>query len=122
MNINIHKQSGGPVAEIISETQVLASEQDVIRLLEELYGSGANQIILHQENILPDFFDLRTGLAGAILQKFTNYHLQVAIVGDFTQVTSKSLKAFIYESNRGKQIFFLESVAAALEKFELNGP
>jgi hypothetical protein len=50
------------------------------------------------------------------LQKFTQYYFQVAIVGDFSQVTSKALNAFIYERNRGNQVFFLPTLEAALEK------
>jgi hypothetical protein len=84
--------------------------------MEELFASGASKIILHQENIAPEFFQLRTGLAGAFLQKFVTYQVPIAIVGDFKDVASDSLKAFIYESNRGRQVFFLESVEAALQR------
>ena len=61
---------------------------------------------------------LRTGLAGEVLQKFINYHVKVAIVGDYSQYTSKSLRAFIYESNRGNDIYFLSSVEEAVAKFD----
>ncbi|WP_083996437.1 DUF4180 domain-containing protein [Desulfosporosinus acididurans] len=56
--------------------------------------------------IFEDFFDLKTKLAGEILQKFVNYHVRIAIVGDFSGYKSKSLKDFIYESNNGKDVFF----------------
>jgi hypothetical protein len=42
--------------------------------------------------------------------------MKVAIVGDFSVYTSKSLRDFIYESNKGKCIFFLNSEEQALEK------
>lgn len=61
----------------------------------------------------PDFFRLGTGLAGALLQKFTNYHLRVAIVGDISAYTDKSapLRDFVRESNRRGQVRFLASEA-----------
>ena len=61
-------------------------------------------------------FDLKTGLAGEILQKYTNYSVKVAIVGDFSVYESKSLKDFIYECNHGKQIFFVENIDDALDR------
>ena len=30
------------------------------------------------------FFNLRTGLAGEIMQKFVNYHLRLVIIGDLS--------------------------------------
>ena len=116
MEIVIHEKADQKVAEFISDSVILHNEKDSILLLEELFPSGATRIILHKETLAPEFFDLRTRLAGAVLQKFVNYSIQVAIVGDFTNIASESLKAFIYESNRGKQVFFLESVDAAVQK------
>ncbi len=58
---------------------------------------------------------LKTRLAGEILQKFVNYNIKVAIIGDFTTYTSKSLRDFMYESNKGKDIFFSPSVNDAIE-------
>jgi hypothetical protein len=116
MHLIIHPDTNESVAEVISDSVIIKSEQDAIHLLEELFASGAGKIILHKENLAPEFFDLKTRLAGAVLQKLVNYHFQVAIVGDFTNLTSDSLRAFIYESNRGNQIFFLESVETAIQK------
>lgn len=115
MNLILCHETGEKVAEFISDSILIQKEQDAITLIEELSASGAWKIILYEENVAPEFFDLRTGLAGAVLQKFVNYSIQVAIVGDYSNVTSKSLKAFIYESNRGNQIFFLPSVEQAVQ-------
>ena len=41
-----------------------------------------------------------------ILQKFITYGVRFAIYGDFSNYTSKPLKDFMYESNRGKDIYF----------------
>ena len=63
-----------------------------------------------------DFFILSSGLAGEVLQKFVNYGMKVAIVGDYSRYTSKPLQDFIRESNRGKTVFFVSSESEALEK------
>ncbi len=63
-----------------------------------------------------NFFVLSSGLAGEVLQKFINYHVKVAIYGDYSKYTSKPLHDFIYESNKGKDFFFMNSREAAVEK------
>ena len=63
-----------------------------------------------------DFFILSTGVAGEILQKFVNYHVRAAIYGDYSHYTSKPLKDFIYESNQGKNFFFVATKEEAIQK------
>jgi hypothetical protein len=120
MNLVVHTIPGGDAAEITTDEIIVTAEKDTILLMEEMFPTGAHKIILHRENLAPEFFDLRTGLAGAVLQKFMNYQIRVAIIGDFSQVTSKSLSAFIYESNRGSSVAFVPSLDAALQKLGVN--
>lgn len=49
---------------------------------------------------------LNSGLAGEILQKYINCSGKIAIYGDFFRYTSKPLKDFSRESNKGKDVFF----------------
>jgi hypothetical protein len=76
--------------------------------------SGCSMIIIRESNLNADFFRLKTGLAGEILQKFSNYRIKLAIIGDFSKYKSKSLQDFIRESNKGNRIFFVENIEAAL--------
>ena len=66
--------------------------------------------------MINDFFVLSTCLAGEILQKFINYGVRFAIYGDFSKYTSKPLKDFMYESNKGKDIYFQPTVKLAIKK------
>ena len=49
------------------------------------------------------------GVAGGIVQKFVMYRLPVAILGDISAhlAASSSLRAFVYEANRGKDFWFV---------------
>ncbi len=116
MNLILHTLSGQTVAEFNAEAILVQQEQDAITLMEAMFESGARKLILHQKNLAPAFFDLSSGLAGAVLQKLTQYGMSVAIVGDFSIYPSQALKAFILESNRGKEVFFQDSLPAALAK------
>ncbi len=77
-----------------------------------LYESDA--LVLYKENLPEAFFDLKTGLAGEILQKFSNYRMRLAIVGDFSGYPSKALRAFILECNRGGLVFWAAGLDDAL--------
>lgn len=110
-----HQTDGLTFLEIRSEEQFINNVQDVLDLFGELYGQYYDGIILYERNITHDFFDLQTKLAGEILQKFSNYRIRLVIVGDWSKYTSRSLEAFICESNRGKTVNFSSSPTEALE-------
>lgn len=91
--------------------------QDALDLIAAVkYETGCTALVLAKEQMEEDFFRLGTGLAGEVLQKFINYGMRLALVGDFSVYTSKSLQDFIRESNRGKDIFFVPTEAEALHK------
>ncbi len=115
MNIQSHNINDIEIAEIISDKIVIQDAEDALDLMGNIYYQGFDRIIIHQENITTAFFDLKNQLAGEILQKFSNYRIRLAIVGDFSTFTSKSLQDFIYESNQGKHINFVASVSEALK-------
>ncbi len=116
MNIITHNIGGIKIAEITSDEIILNSTQDGIDLLGNLYYQEFNKVMIHKQNITFDFFDLKNGIAGEILQKFSNYRVRVAIVGDFSNYTSKSLSDFIYESNKRKQVIFVSSTEEGLSR------
>ncbi len=104
------------IAEVVSDDIIVKTAQDGLDLLGDAYYQGYDKMILHMKNITPSFFDLKNGLAGEILQKFSNYRFRLVIVGDFSQVESKSLSDFIRESNNGKLVNFLSSRDEAVNK------
>ncbi len=116
MELSYFKSSGFEIAELMSEKKVIMTTQDALDIMANAQYQGASHIIIYEKQLNPDFFDLRTGLAGDILQKFSNYQMKLLIIGEFTKFKSKSLAAFIAESNRVKQVVFVADKEAALEK------
>lgn len=116
MNIKIHEKNAIRIAEVVSDAMLIRTPEDGLQLMVDLYYQDFDRFVLHRHQITPDFFDLKTGIAGEILQKFTNYRLRVVIVGDFSEIESKSLADFIFESNKGRQINFLPTVEQAVER------
>lgn len=116
MEIRQHVRNSQEIAEITADGIILNSIGDGLDLMATMYFQGYHGMILYRENISPDFFDLSSGMAGEILQKFSNYRMKLAILGDFRASSSKSLQDFIYESNKMGQISFVNSIEEALTK------
>ncbi|SIR51748.1 DUF4180 domain-containing protein [Chryseobacterium sp. RU33C] len=117
MFIKSHEINTLKIAEIISDDLIIQSAQGGLDLMGNIYYQGFDKVILHEKNISPAFFDLKTKIAGEILQKFSNYRIGLAIIGDFSQYKSKSMKDFIFESNKTKHINFLSTLNDALNNF-----
>jgi len=115
MEIETHSVNGSKIAELVSDELIINTTEDGLDLLGNLYYRDFDKIIIHEKNITSDFFDLKNGLAGEILQKFSNYRVRLAIVGDFTKYIGKSINDFIYESNKGKHVVFVSSVTEGLK-------
>lgn len=114
MEIKTHNIEDTKVAEIITDKVILRSTEDGLDLLGNLYYQGFDKIIIHERNITPEFFDLKTKIAGEILQKFAQYQMPLIIVGDFSKYKSKSLNDFIFESNKSEQINFIKDLSNIL--------
>lgn len=114
MEIKTHQTDNLTIAEIISKNIIITTVEDGKDLIGNLYYQGVDKIVLHEKNITPSFFDLKTRMAGEILQKFSNYKIRLAIVGDFDKYGSKSLNDFIFESNKGSTVNFVSSVEKAI--------
>jgi hypothetical protein len=111
------KFHGKDIVEIIDDNVIIKEIDDVLGLL---FVNNCSGIILKKENMTEKFFDLSTGIAGEILQKFSNYRKRLAILGDYEDIKSGALKDFIYESNKTKQILFVKTAEEAIRIFENN--
>ena len=114
MKIKYLKQNGSVIA--LPEEGVIATVQDALDLIAEASYQSASGVVMPMERLSPDFFSLKTGFAGEMLQKFVNYGMRAAIAGDFSGFESESLKAFMRESNRGRHVLFAPTVEEAVSE------
>ena len=111
-----HGSGDSKTIEIVSDEVIINSEQDALDLMADIgYLYDSRKIILYRKNLCEFFFTLSTGIAGSIMQKFSNYRVRAAIIGDFND-GSESLKAFIIECNRTRQVLFVKDLSTALEE------
>lgn len=110
-------QKGKTVIGIVSSATSIQSVQDALDLIATAnHVHGCDALIIEKQSLPEDFFDLTSGIAGELLQKFTNYNMQVAITGDFSEYKSRALTDFIRECNRGHHIYFVANADEGIEK------
>ena len=92
---------------------LVASELDAVDLVGEMLGSGAEVVAVPVSRLPSSFFVLRSGVAGAIVQKLVNYRRRLAVVGDIGShvVASDALRAYVVEANRGRDVWFVSSLS-----------
>lgn len=114
----IKTEKNGIICAVVqSDSLVIKDVQSAVDLLMTArYETESKNIVIDKKLVSDDFFVLSTGLAGEILQKYINYGGRIAIYGDYSYYTSKPLKDFIYESNKGKDVFFVSDKQEAIDR------
>jgi hypothetical protein len=103
-----------------SPDKMLRSESDATAIVGDALGQRADWVVVAVENLSPDFFQLRSGLAGAVVQKFVNYGLRLAIIGDVSAqiAASTAFRDFVVEANRGQHLWFVQTREEFEEKIQ----
>jgi hypothetical protein len=82
--------------------------------LDLMGNCQAATIILAKGDLGEDFFKLKSGLAGEILQKVSNYRRRLVVLGDYSGIQSPPLRDFICESNATGKVIFASDLESAI--------
>ena len=109
---------GVRILEYPAEGPILGDDRAVMDLIADGRSHNADMVVVSTARFSAEFFQLRTRLAGDLLQKFVNYQLRLTILGDLSKEASESqsLQAFIRESNRGAHLWFLNTIQELEQK------
>ncbi|WLQ38965.1 DUF4180 domain-containing protein [Streptomyces laculatispora] len=100
----------------------VVSEQDALNLIGAAL-LDAEIVVVPVSRLDEKFFSLSTRFAGEIMQKFVNYQLRLAVVGDISHYleASDALRALVRESNLGSHIWFLPDAEALDARLKATG-
>lgn len=93
---------------------MLSSEQDAANLVCACAENDTYRILIPGSVLPPGFYDLRTGLAGAILGKFSIYRMRVGFTIPLEKMTLGRFGEMVLECNRGNEIHFTPDYGAAI--------
>jgi PadR family transcriptional regulator, regulatory protein AphA len=103
MEYRAEKIDGCVIVETIPGRGVIGSENDALELVAACGEHQAESLLIHSENLNEEFFQLSSGLAGAVLLKFSIYRIRVAAVILDVRVNQGRFAEFVVETNKGRQ-------------------
>jgi len=108
----LHESQGCRILEYPPKGSPLGNASSSLEIISAAYSQRAELVAIPVERLGDEFFQLRNGIAGEILQKFVTYHLRIAIVGDIASLSaaSKALHDFVVECNRGSDVCFVRDM------------
>ncbi|MFD4668421.1 DUF4180 domain-containing protein [Lentzea sp. NPDC058450] len=109
----VQTRHGATVLMCAADGPTIGDEQSAVDLIGTLWGQDVQWIALPTGRLSEDFLVLRTRVAGAVVQKFQQYGFKVAVLGDVAEqvAASTALRDFVFESNRGRQLWFVADEA-----------
>ena len=102
LDYQVGEAGGERYVEVRSAVTPVATEQDTMDLVALCWSQGAHRLMIHAAALSEDFFDLSTGVAGKILQKFVNYTIQAAVVLPAGKSGTVKFSEMVSEANRGR--------------------
>jgi hypothetical protein len=105
----VHEAAGQRILLLADDGQpVGVPPREARDLIEYAMNEQATIVAVPAHRLDPAFFELRTGMAGELLQKMVNYRLKFAVLGDISEhvAASDALRDFVVECNRGRDVFF----------------
>lgn len=90
------------------------STKDFLDFVVAYAVPGCTNVLLNQSDLAADFFDLKSGFAGELMQKCSTYHIRLAVVVDFDNIVSERFHELMYESNKGNLVHFYSDTEAAI--------
>lgn len=123
MSLTVTDHRGVTVLTFPADGPTVSSDRDAVDLIGQSYEHHPDLVVIPVERLSADFFTLSTRIAGEIVQKFVNYGLRLAILGDITAQleTSAALRDYVRETNQGRHVWFvadLDELNAQLERVE----
>jgi PadR family transcriptional regulator, regulatory protein AphA len=119
MNYKVIEKNNEKYIECVSTEKQICTEQDALDIVAACWENNAYHLMLHDEVICDDFFNLRTGLAGNVMQKFVNYNIKAAVVITSEHRIKGKFKEMISEANKGNVFRSFKNVGEA-ENWLLN--
>ncbi|MFI8706016.1 DUF4180 domain-containing protein [Bacillus sp. NPDC077411] len=101
MNYRVMEKNNKKYIECVSVRRQICSEKDVLDFVGICAENDVYTLIFYVDAFSEDFFNLKTGLAGMMLQKFINYHIKVAVILENEEKLNNRFKEMIMEANKG---------------------
>ena len=120
MTDSVRELGGRRLLVCAAQGSLLAEETDASDFLSLAFSNNAKLLVVPVSRLDKRFFDLRSGIAGQIVQKFANYRVQLVVLGDVSEWVQRSpaFRDFVHEANQGSSLWFVSDEEILSEKLE----
>ena len=109
MNYRLVEHAQNTSVECLPGDGLIASENDSLDLVAACGEYQASRLLISAEVLPEEFYNLRTGLAGAVLQKFAQYRVKVVAVLPPERANQGRFGEMVLEANRSNSMFHVFS-------------
>lgn len=113
MDIRVIEKDGRRYVECTADKVIINTEKDALDIIAVCFEKNISLLVIHSEILSEDFYNLRTGLAGAVLQKFANYHIKAALVMPSQEKIIGRFGEMVNEVNKGSDFRVFSSLSEA---------
>ncbi|MCP4162764.1 MAG: DUF4180 domain-containing protein [Deltaproteobacteria bacterium] len=98
----------------VESRQHIGDTSDLLSLMAEAGSLCSSNLLIHSKHLTEEFFNLKSGVAGEFLQKFSNYSTRVAILLDESRLKHPRFKEMVLEANKQGDIAYFEDHEAGI--------
>ena len=102
-NTPLLRRPRGRYVEVVACPTPVRTEQDALDLVALCGEHDTNRLMIHAEALSEEFIRLRTGVAGAVLQKLVNYSVRTAVLLPDASAMRGKFRDMAAEAGRGSQ-------------------
>lgn len=115
MNYHVREIESKKYIELVSAAEPLNKESDALDLIALCWEHDVKALMIHHAILSEDFFQLKTNLAGNMIQKFINYGIKAATIVPPETIQKGRFKEMAMEMNKGGHFRLYESKEEAEE-------
>jgi hypothetical protein len=113
-DITVETYNGSKYVRCRTTAVIVRNPNDILDLLAFGVEHDTSLFMLNELNFDHSFYDLSSGFAGKVVQKFSNYHVRTVVLGSFESIQSNRFREFMAEANKGNQLRFTKEADEAL--------
>ncbi len=113
MNFQLINHPLHPYLECLPEGGMLENEQAALDVVAACGENNTDRVLIPAACLPEAFFQLRSGLAGAVMLKFSNYRIRAALVVPPEQAKAGRFGEMAQEINRGRELHIADTRDAA---------
>ena len=102
INFRLVETQANNFIECLPGSQLLSSAQDALDLVGGCGEYEVSRLLIPEGCLSEEFYNLKTGLAGEVLLKFSNYRIKAAAVIPGEHLGQGKFYEFALETNRGR--------------------